>query len=252
MAAITICSDFGAHIYMQFSIFKNIFYQSIIELQFLLASSVQQSESYRYVCICLCICIYVCIYACVSVYMCVCMSVYLYICVYICLCICIYVCIYVCVSVYMYAAKSLSRVRLCATPSLGFSRQEHWSGLPFPSMHKSEKWKWSRSVMSDSLRVGCHCLLRIDIHIYIYGFPRWLSGKEPTCQCRRHGFNSWAGKIPWRRKWQPTPVFLPGQSHGRRSLLGLQFRGLRRVRHDLATKQRQQLYIYIILDSFLL
>ena len=53
-----------------------------------------------------------------------------------------------------------SRVRLCATPwtaahqappSLGFSRQEHWSGLPFPSpMHESEKGKWSRSVMSDS------------------------------------------------------------------------------------------------------
>ena len=83
-----------------------------------------------------------------------------------------------------------SRVRLCATPetaahqappSLGFSRQEHWSGLPFPSpMHESEKWKGSRSVMSDSSRphglqptrllcpwdfpgkstgVGCHCLL---------------------------------------------------------------------------------------------
>ena len=53
-----------------------------------------------------------------------------------------------------------SRVRLCATPetaahqaplSLGFSRQEHWSGLPFPSpMHESEKWKWSCSVVSDS------------------------------------------------------------------------------------------------------
>ena len=52
------------------------------------------------------------------------------------------------------------RVRLCATPqtaghqappSLGLSRQEHWSGLPFPSpMHESEKWKWSRSVVSDS------------------------------------------------------------------------------------------------------
>ena len=75
-----------------------------------------------------------------------------------------------------------SRVRLCATPSLGFSRQEHWSGLPFPSpVHESEKWKWSRSVMSDSSRphglqptrllrpwdfpgkstgVGCHCLLQ--------------------------------------------------------------------------------------------
>ena len=43
-----------------------------------------------------------------------------------------------------------SRVWLCATPSLGFSGQEHWSELPFPSpMHKSEKWKWSRSVMSN-------------------------------------------------------------------------------------------------------
>ena len=84
-----------------------------------------------------------------------------------------------------------SSVRLCATPqtaahqappSLGFFRQEHWSGLSFPSpMHESEKWKWSRSVVSDSLwphglqptrllcpwdfpgkstGVGCHCLLK--------------------------------------------------------------------------------------------
>ena len=55
-----------------------------------------------------------------------------------------------------------SRVWLCGTPetaahqappSLGFSRQEHWSGLPFPSpMRQSEKWKWSRSVVSDSVR----------------------------------------------------------------------------------------------------
>ena len=76
-----------------------------------------------------------------------------------------------------------SRVWLCATQSLGFSRQEHWSGLSFPSpMHKSEKWKWSCSVISDSLRphglqptrllhpwdipgkstgVGCHCLFQL-------------------------------------------------------------------------------------------
>ena len=83
-----------------------------------------------------------------------------------------------------------SRVQLCVTPStaahqaplsLGFSRQEHWTGLPFHSpMHESEKWKWSHSVMSDSqwphglqptrllhpwdsagksTGVGCHCLL---------------------------------------------------------------------------------------------
>ena len=64
------------------------------------------------------------------------------------------------VTIWQAAAKSLSRVRLCATPepaahqvlpSLGFSRQEHWSGLPFPSpKHESEKWKGSRSVVSDS------------------------------------------------------------------------------------------------------
>ena len=83
-----------------------------------------------------------------------------------------------------------SCVQLCVTPetaahqvppSLGFSRQEHWSGLPFPSpMHESEKWKWSHSVVSHSSQphglqptrllrpwdfpgtstgVGCHCLL---------------------------------------------------------------------------------------------
>ena len=50
--------------------------------------------------------------------------------------------------------------------------------------------------------------------------PRWLSGKESACQCRRHTFDPWVGKIPWRRPWQPTPVFLPGESHGQRSLAG--------------------------------
>ena len=53
--------------------------------------------------------------------------------------------------------------------------------------------------------------------------PGWLTGKECACQCRRHRrqrFSPWVRKIPWRRKWQPTPVFLPGKSHGRRSLVG--------------------------------
>ena len=52
------------------------------------------------------------------------------------------------------------------------------------------------------------------------GLPRWLNGKEPNCQCRRFGFNPWVEKIPWRRKWQPAPVFLPGESHGQRRLAG--------------------------------
>ena len=55
------------------------------------------------------------------------------------------------------------------------------------------------------------------------GFPGGASGKEPTCQCRRHKrcrFIPWVGKIPWRRTWQPAPVFMPRESHGQRSLVG--------------------------------
>ena len=72
------------------------------------------------------------------------------------------------------------------------------------------------------------------------GLPWWLSGKESTCQCRRCGFKPWVGKMPWRRKWQPTPILFPGKSHGQRSLTGYRPWGCRRVRHNLATKQQQE------------
>ena len=54
-----------------------------------------------------------------------------------------------------------------------------------------------------------------------HGLLRWASGKEPTCRCRRLkkcGFSPWVRKIPWRRAWQITPVFLSRESHGQRSL----------------------------------
>ena len=57
----------------------------------------------------------------------------------------------------------------------------------------------------------------------VWGLPRWHSGKESDCQCRRcrrHRFDPWVGKIIWRRKWQPTPVFLPEKLYGQRSLVG--------------------------------
>ena len=78
------------------------------------------------------------------------------------LCLLVRVCMLSCFSCVwlLLLLRYFSRVQLCATPymaahqappSLGFSRQEHWSGLPFPSpIHESEKWKWSHSVMSDS------------------------------------------------------------------------------------------------------
>ena len=49
------------------------------------------------------------------------------------------------------------------------------------------------------------------------GFPWWLSGKESACNAGDLGMIPWVGKIPWRRKRQPTSVFLPGKSHGQRS-----------------------------------
>ena len=71
------------------------------------------------------------------------------------------------------------------------------------------------------------------------GLPWWLSGKESASQCRRNGFNPWVGEISWRRKWQPTLVFLPGKSHGQRKLVGYSPWGHKRVRQDLKTKQQQ-------------
>ena len=52
------------------------------------------------------------------------------------------------------------------------------------------------------------------------GLPWWLRQYRNCLQCRRPRFSLWIGKIPWRRKWQPTPVFLPEESHGERSLAG--------------------------------
>ena len=57
----------------------------------------------------------------------------------------------------------------------------------------------------------------------MWGLPSWLSGEEPTCQCRRHkrwGLDPWVGEDTLEKKWQPTPVFLPGISHGPRALAG--------------------------------
>ena len=69
-------------------------------------------------------------------------------------------------------------------------------------------------------------------HNLSMGLPGGARGKESTCQDRkpkRYGFDPWVREIPWSRKWKPTTVFLPGKSHGQRSL---------RVRKELEmTKQ---------------
>ena len=80
--------------------------------------------------------------------------------------------------------------------------QQLWSGaLAGPCPHKRQ-------------------YLHLMEHSGTRGLPWALSSKESTCRCRTCRFYSWVGKVPWRRKWQPTPAFLPGESHGQRSLVG--------------------------------
>ena len=138
-----------------------------------------------------------------------------------------------------------SCVRLCANPqmaahqaplSLGFSRQEHWSGLPFPSpMQESEKWKWSHSVVSNSWQphglqptrllcpwdfpgkstgVGCHCLPQIHRYYQLMETLHHIPGGG-------HG--------------NPLQYPLLGESPWTEEPCGLQSMGLQRVGHNWAT-----------------
>ena len=158
--------------------------------------------------------------------------------------------------------------------SIGFPRQEYWSGLPFPSpgnlpnpgiepmspaspaftgrffttratwevpslpvylvyfssmlCHESYTPLWKTThqpqVLGKKVVEGSSSGLKLPdlcLGFITYWLPRWHNGKESVCQCRRCKrcrFNPWVGKIPWRRKWQPTPVFFPGK--GKRNLAG--------------------------------
>ena len=98
--------------------------------------------------------------------------------------------------------------------SMEFSRKEYWSGLPFPP---------PGDLPDPRIRAASPVSPVLQVDSLPQCFPGGARGKEPTCQCRRrkrHGFNPWVRKIPWRRKWQPTPIYLPGKSHGQRSLVG--------------------------------
>ena len=83
----------------------------------------------------------------------------------------------------------------------------------------NSSWFFEKIDKTDKLLAGLTKKKQIE-KIQIIGLPQGLNGKESTCPWRRHGFDPWARKIPWRRKWQPIPVSLPGKSHGQRSLAG--------------------------------
>ena len=93
----------------------------------------------------------------------------------------------------------------------------------------SPHWKWTADPT---------ILPYYHLSSYSERVPRWLSGKESTCQHRRCRFNPWVQKIPWRRKWQPTLVFLLKNPMDRGE--GWSLWDLKEAGHDLTTKQQRQ------------
>ena len=122
--------------------------------------------------------------------------------------------------------ETLLKLNTCPRPKVCYSGQPKWEALQERLGTGISWWKtgWQ------PIRLSLQCK---------WGLPGWLSGKECACQCRRRRFDPWVGKMPWRRKRQRTPLFLPGKSQGQRNLLRYSPWGRKRVGRDLATKRQQ-------------
>jgi len=122
-----------------------------------------------------------------------------------------------------------------------------WWAAIYGVAQSRTRLKWLSSSSRPSLQISCHIglenkeIMTADSYLSrctikwrnsllekcsvwsIVGFSDGASGKEPACQCRRHKrhrFDPWVRKIPWRREWLPAPVFLLGEIHGQMSLAG--------------------------------
>ena len=114
---------------------------------------------------------------------------------------------YVC-QVASFMSDSLQTRLLCPW---GFSRHEYWVACLA---------LLQRTFLTQRLNLCLLCLLHWQMNSLL--LPSSTSGKESTCQCRRLrcSFDPWVKKIPWSRKWQVTPIFLPGKSQGQRNQVG--------------------------------
>ena len=171
---------------------------------------------------------------------------HIYVC---CVCQCVWVCCSRVLSNFsrVWHFMTLRTVAFQVPLSTGLSQPEHWSGLSFPTPRNLPDpgiKPSSPTLQADSLLSeppGSRKVYNIFVFIssnfphflYMYllrmaietlGLPRWPS-KEYNCQYKRLGFDLWVWKIPWSRKWQPTPVFLSGKFHGQRNLTGYSLRG---------------------------
>ena len=141
---------------------------------------------------------------------------------------------------------------LCVINRSTFRRHLSWK--PWTLLVDSH-WVWGQCLwvsLAFLPPVGCRCHRERGVcHASFKRLTRWLSGKEPACQCRRCRFDPLIGRVPWRRKWQHTIVFLPGKSHGQRSLAGHSPWGPERVGHEwaLAPSTEVKTVCYLCLRS---
>ena len=124
----------------------------------------------------------------------------------------------------------LIKVRLCVETNWGKLRSYLDSiyasvQSPLASYKKKKKlyleWWWRASDLPNErlCKYSVYCLYFSTFLIILH--TPWLPWRsESSCQWRKHKFHPWVGKIPWRRKWQPTPVFFPGKSERQRSMAG--------------------------------
>ena len=124
---------------------------------------------------------------------------------------------------------TLATLVACQAPlSMEFPREGYWNGLPFPSPRYPPDpgiELASSALQEDSLLLIYQGSPYIFVCTYNYIYIcKWASLVAQLIKnlpaMWRPGFESWVGKIPWRRKWQSIPVFLPQESHGQRSLAG--------------------------------
>ena len=144
-----------------------------------------------------------------------------------------------CQSVCVYVCSSLSCVQLFVTPrdcsppgssvhGILQARILEWVAIPFsrdlPNPGVKPGLLHYRRILDHLNHLGSHGLVFTRAFPFLSsGFPGGAGGKAPAHQCRRcesHGFYPWIREIPWRRAWQSAPVFLPGESHGQKSLAG--------------------------------
>ena len=110
--------------------------------------------------------------------------------------------------------------------SRGSSPTRNWTHIFYPCCNGAQTLYYWHHLGSPTSFVYTYVLISlgyIPSDRIVGGLPRSHSGKESTWQCernRRWEFNPWVRKIPWNRKWQSTPVFLPGKFQGQRSLVG--------------------------------